>query len=418
MRLSEVSSQFPILHRKIHGHRLVYLDNAATTQKPQVVLDAIVEYYSHHNANVHRGVHTLSDESTQAWLDAHAAVAAFFGAESKQLIVTRNTTEAVNLLAWGWSEFLAPGDVIVTTLQDHHSSLVPWQHVAQKQGAEIVSLPLNSLGEIDVSASLELLQQHASKLKVLSLPHVSNVLGSITPVQKFVEWLRSNKIRESVLVMVDAAQSAPHLPEVSLQTLGADALVFSGHKLYGPMGVGGLVVSSSILEQLKPVLTGGGMIDQVAPTTATFAQDPLDRFTAGTPDVASLVGLAAALQWLQQWSGEERFAHEHDVLRYAWEQLSAVPGVQLVGPPVTESLTSRVGVISWTYQGVHAHDVAQVLDRSGVAIRSGHHCTMPLHSAMLWQATCRASVAVYNTRADIDALVSGLAEVEAVFKRN
>lgn len=411
-----IVQDFPIFKRQIHGHSLTYLDNAATTQKPQAVLDALVGYYTQHNANVHRGVHTLSDESTQVFMDAHERVARFFGAESSQLLFTRNTTEAMNHLAWGWRGELSQGDVIVTSLQDHHSSLVPWQQVALERGAVVITLPLDAAGAIDLEKSLELMAEQVEKIKVVALPLVSNVLGTLTPVCEIGEWLDAQKVRKQVLCVVDAAQAAPHIP-VSLEEFHVDALVFSGHKLYGPMGSGGAIVSAWVLEKLQPVLTGGGMIDSVTSSSATFSDDMIDRFTAGTPDVASLVGLAAALDWLEQWPVAERLAHEHDLMQYAWQRLSEVPGVSLVGPAVTEDVYSRIGVISWIYEGVHAHDVAQVLDRSGVAVRSGHHCTMPLHTAMHWQATCRASFALYNSRTDIDALVSGLAQVEKIFAR-
>lgn len=410
-------TQFPILQRTVQGKPLVYLDNAATTQKPQVMIDALVDYYSNHNANVHRGVHTLSDESTEVFLQSHARIAKFFGAKSEQLIFTRNTTEAMNNLAWGLRRQVAKGDVIVTTLQDHHSSLVPWQQVAQERGALLVSLPLDATGVIDWHASQTLLEQNKKKLKVIILPLVSNVLGTISPLSQLNQWLRDAQIRDQVCIVADAAQAAPHL-KISLETFGLDAIVFSGHKLYGPMGSGGAVLRLDLLDQLEPALTGGGMIDTVTPTNATFSLDLIDRFTAGTPDVASMAGLAAAVEWLDQWPYQERLEREHDVLKYAWEKLKDVPHVQLVGPAVTEDPLSRIGVISWVYDRVHAHDVAQILDRCGVAVRSGHHCTMPLHTAMQWQATCRASVALYNTRSDIDVLIEGLAQVEKTFSRS
>jgi cysteine desulfurase/selenocysteine lyase len=411
-----IRAQFPILQRSVHEKPLVYLDNAATTQKPQAVLDAILNYYTQHNANVHRGVHTLSDESTEAFLSAHERVAKFFGAQSQQLLFTRNTTEAMNHLAWGWRRELRAGDVIVTSLQDHHSSLVPWQQVALERGAQIVTLQLAADGAIDLENSLVLLNQHIKKIKVIALPLVSNVLGTLTPICEITEWLEQKKVRDHILCVVDAAQAAPHIP-VSLAEFHVDALVFSGHKLYGPMGAGGAIVAPWVLEKLQPTLTGGGMIDTVTTTSATFSEDMIDRFTAGTPDVASLVGLAAALDWLEQWTAAERLAHEHDLMQYAWQKLSEQPAVTLIGPPVTSDPYSRIGVIAWVYDRVHAHDVAQVLDRSGVAVRSGHHCTMPLHTAMHWQATSRASVALYNTRADIDALIEGLTQVSNTFGR-
>lgn len=413
--LPAIVAQFPLLQRQVHSKRLAYLDNAATTQKPQAVLDAIVHYYTHNNANVHRGVHTLSDESTQAFLEAHETVASFFGAESEQLLFARNTTEAMNHLAWGWRHHLHPGDVIVTSVQDHHSSLVPWQQVALECGATLVTWPVDAAGNLDVPAGLKLLEHHQPNVKVIALPHVSNVIGSVTPVAQIAEWLQKSGMRSQVLFVVDAAQSAPHVP-IRIQDLGVDALVFSGHKLYGPMGSGGAIVTREVLSFLTPTLTGGGMIDTVTAQTATFSENLVDRFTAGTPDVASLVGLAAAVEWLRSIGWQQVQEHEHALLQYAWEKLSQNPRVNLIGPVVTDDLLSRVGSVSWTYQDVHAHDVAQILDRAGVAVRSGHHCTMPFHAAMQWQATCRASFAVYNSTEDIDQLCAGLQEVDRVFR--
>ncbi len=410
----QIRSQFPILDRTVHGKPLVYLDNAATTQKPQVVLDAITQYYSQHNANVHRGVHALSDESTDIFLQSHERVAQFFSAESSQLIFTRNTTEAMNTLAWGLRHEIRPDSVIVTTVQDHHSASVPWQQVALERGARLLALPLDERGSLDVEASLQLLLKEKDALRVIVFPLVSNVLGEINPVSEISAWLQREKIRDDVFLFADAAQAAPHIP-VSLSEFGIDGFVFSGHKMYGPMGSGGAILSPQVFSSLRPFLTGGGMIQTVTSNSATFSEDLVDRFTAGTPDVASLVGLAAAVDWLGQWTWAERMAHEHEILKYAWQKLSDFPGVRLVGPSVTDLPDSRIGVLSWIFDRVHAHDVAQILDRQGVAIRSGHHCTMPLHSAMHWQATCRLSVALYNTQEEIDVLITGLEEVQRIF---
>jgi cysteine desulfurase/selenocysteine lyase len=412
---NQIRSQFPILATKIHDKPLVYLDNAATTQKPQAVIDAISNYYQHSNANVHRGVHTLSDMSTQAWLEARRQVAEFFGAQSEELIITRKTTEALNLAARGWEEHVQAGDVIATTMMEHHSNFVPWQELAKRRGAQFLVLPVEPDGTLDLAKVKTQLSAQINQLKVLAITQVSNTLGTINPVAELISWLAATGRREQILVVVDAAQSAPHLP-INFAEMGADMLAFSGHKIYGPMGVGGLFVKLDHLSEFSPVLFGGGMIEQVTVTNTTFAEDPIDRYTAGTPDVASLIGLAAAVQWMQDWGWAAIQQHEAELVDYAWEQLSTIPEVQLVGPvPMKNGQGQRVGSVAFLYQEVHAHDVAQVLDRYGVAVRSGHHCTSPLHTTMGWAATTRASFGVYNTKAEIDELAAALRSVHKVF---
>ncbi len=411
---SDIHQQFSILQRRIHEHALTYLDNAATTQKPERVIDAISNYYRTHNANVHRGVHTLSDESTVLYEQARHHIATFFGATSEQLIITRNSTEAMNLLVEMWAKFLRPGDVIAVTMQEHHSTLVPWQMVAQRTGCEFLVVPMAESSAWPLPAFTELLQAKKDRLRVVATAAVSNVTGVVAPLEKINAQLREWGVRQNVLFAVDAAQSAAHLPS-RLDRWPVDALTFSGHKMYGPMGVGGLVVSERVAKEIAPVLYGGGMIDQVREQETSFHEDFSERFTAGTPDVASLVGLQAAIEFLEEIGWSELQAHEHNLVRYAYEALGQLPQIQLIGPVVTEELDSRVGSVAWTYDGVHAHDVAQILDRSGVAVRSGHHCTMPLHAAEEWVATTRASFAVYNTRADVDRLVTALSQVQNVF---
>lgn len=407
--VSQIRNDFPILARQVNGHPLVYLDNAATTQKPRQMMMAITDYYQQHNANVHRGVHTLSDESTQEWERARARIATFFDATPDELVITRNSTEAINILAHMVGPRLTASDTVVVTMLDHHSNLVPWQRAARAAGAEWLVLPVNEVGELDLDATKAQLFAQKDQLRVLSVPLISNVLGAVVPVVTISGWLREWGVRERVLVVVDAAQAVAR-QHVSLATLDADAFVWSGHKIYGPMGIGGLVIRRDLLLEPEPVLVGGGMVDTVTPTHTTYIESLSERFTAGTPDVASLVGMAASLEWLSQFSWEDIHTHEHTLIEYAYEQLSALPEVTLVGPPAAQ----RAGSVSWLYEGVHAHELAQVLDHQGIAVRSGHHCAMPLHTHFDWPATTRASFAIYNTKAEIDALVDAMRQAKKV----
>lgn len=413
----EIRSQFPILSRQVNGHNLVYLDNAATTQKPQMVLDAIAEYYTQHNANVHRGVHTLSDESTQIWGDSRRKIASFFGATPDQFIATRNTTEAINTLVYGWGEqHIGPGDVIAVGLAEHHSHFVPWQQLAQRKQAEFVVLPCDEDGVLVREDVAAFLHPHRDRLKVVALTHISNVLGVVDPL--FVgELLQEWGVREQVWVSLDAAQSAARLL-LDIKDLSVDSLAFSGHKLYGPMGIGGLVVKRERMAELQPVLFGGGMIGEVSASRTTFAEDLQDRFTAGTPDVASLAGLAAAIEFVQEIGLAQIQQHEEELTQYALEKLAELPQVQIVGPSRVRNEhgeLQRFGSVAWLYEGVHAHDVAQILDRFGVAVRSGHHCAMPLHTLREWPSTSRASFAIYNTLEEVDRLIDGVKAVKDVF---
>lgn len=414
MNTDSIRSQFPILSREVHGHLLAYLDNAATTQKPLAVLSAIGEYYSKHNANVHRGVHTLSDESTQIWADSRRTIAEFFGAGADQFIATRNTTEAVNLLVSGWGEqHISAGDVIAVGLAEHHSHFVPWQQLALRKNAELVVLPCTDDGRLDPELVAGFLHPYRDRLKVVALTHISNVLGVVDSL--FIGDLLSEwGIRQQVWVSLDTAQSAARLP-LDIEAMPVDSLVFSGHKLYGPMGIGGLIMRRSRLSELQPVLFGGGMIAEVSVARTTFAEDLEERFTAGTPDVASLAGLAAAIRFVREIGLGQIQEHEEELTAYALERLAEIPQVEIVGPRQTrdaEGNLIRLGSVAWLYKGVHAHDVAQILDRSGIAVRSGHHCAMPLHTAHDWPATTRASFAVYNTKKEIDRLVAALREVQ------
>src|SRR3989338_2193165 len=406
---------FPIFLHNPQGEKLVYLDNAATSQKPQAVLDAITQYYQKSNANVHRGVHQLSDQSTQIWDESRAVIASFFSAQPDELLITRNTTEAINGIAYGWGDRnLVAGDVIVTTLMEHHSNLVVWQQLAKRTGARLEYIDVTDAGRLDeqsLTAKLSL-----AKVKLLALTHVSNTLGTLNPVAKIIAQAR--QLQPSIRVLVDAAQSAPHIP-VSFSQLAADFLVFSGHKMLGPMGCGGTFVRQALLEsgEMQPWLFGGGMIAAVGQDDTTFAHAVSERFTAGTPDVASAVGLAAACKYLTQLQMRDVGQHDLELVLYALEKFSQVPEIKIIGPQdFSTNEVDRVGSVSFIHRSVHAHDVAQVLDSLGVAVRSGHHCTLPLHTRFGWVASVRASFNVYNSQDDIDAVVAGLAKVRTVFK--
>jgi cysteine desulfurase / selenocysteine lyase len=416
-----VKADFPILHQLVHGVPLVYLDNAATSQKPQAVIDAITEYYQTSNANVHRGVHALSDASTLAWQSARQTIAQFLGAQPEELIVVRNTTEAMNGVAYGWGlENIKAGDVILTTQLEHHSNFVVWQQLASRLGATFELVKLDEVGRIDLIDLKTKLQRHGSRVKVFTFVQVSNTTGTEQPLVEIVALCNSIYTRaERPMLIVDAAQMVPHQP-LNFDQLDVDFLAFSGHKVLGPMGFGGLLVRREILEAglLKPWLFGGGMISSVAVEQTQFHPDLAERFTAGTPDVASAVGMAAACDYLTKLGMKEVEQHDRQLVAYALARLAEVTEVKQIGPvePQTadESL-DRLGSVAFIYQGVHAHDVAQILDSQGIAVRSGHHCTMPYHVQQGWQATVRASFQVYTSQADIDALVAGLAKVKKIF---
>ncbi len=409
----QIKQDFPILQRQVHGQPLVYLDSAATSQKPQSVIDAITDYYTQHNANVHRGVHLLSDESSELYERSRRTIAQFFGADQNELILVRNTTEAINGVAYGWADaHLQAGDVILTTLLEHHSDFVVWQEVCRRTGAKLEFLDVDEQGKI----SLEQLEQKISQLpvKLVAMVHVSNTTGTLNPIQQAAQLIKTAQ-KESgrqIRFLVDGAQSAPHLP-VNFHQLGVDFFVFSGHKMLGPMGVGGLLVKMELLksEEMKPWLFGGGMIAEVYPDHTLYQEEACERFTAGTPDVASAVGLAAACDYLTKIGMADVAAHDRSLVKLALTELNKIPELTIIGPQDDE----RIGSVAFIHQRIHAHDVAQILDSAGVAVRSGHHCTMPLHLQFSWQATVRASFHIYNSEADIKALVAGLDKVKQVF---
>ena len=409
MKQFNYKKDFPILSRKVHGLPLIYLDSTATSQKPKSVIAAITNYYKKSNANVHRGVHTLGDEATQTYHQARENVADFIGAkDSNEIIFTRNTTEAINLVAYTWGEQnIKRGDIILTTELEHHSNIVPWQMLAKRVKAKVEYIKVNhSTGELDLE---DLKTKLKLKPKLLAIGHVSNFLGTIHPIKEIVAI--SYKLKPNPCILVDGAQSVPHM-SIDVNDLGVDFYAFSGHKMLGPMGIGVLWVRKKILDDMPVFLTGGGMIDSVTTTGSTFAPLP-DRYDAGTPDVASATGLSAAIDYLKSIGMDSVRDHEVKLTTYAMKALSKIKGLTIYGP---KDPKKRGGVISFTIKGIHAHDIAQILDRkAAVAVRSGHHCTMPMHLALNLAATTRASFYLYNNRSDIDQLVWGIKQVKKIF---
>lgn len=394
-----IREQFPILSREVHGRPLVYLDNAATTQKPQSVIDALSHYYSTMNANIHRGLHTLAEEATAAYEDVRKQVAAFIGAGShREVVFTRNTTESLNLLAYTLGSRLRPGDEIVLTTAEHHSNLVPWQLVTQRTGAVLRFIELNDDQQIDADTARAAINANT---RIVSIVHMSNVLGSIAPVAEISEMARS----VGATMIVDAAQSAPHM-SLDVSELGVDYLAFSAHKMLGPTGVGVLWGRQELLADLDPFLGGGEMISVVTREESSWAALP-HKFEAGTPNIADVVAFGAALDFLSDVGMDAIAAHDAELTHYAVERLSRLEGLDIYGP---SDPAERSAVIAFNYRDIHSHDVATILDRSGVAIRAGHHCAQPLMRTLEVPATARASFYLYNERSEVDALVDGLLE--------
>jgi cysteine desulfurase/selenocysteine lyase len=403
-----IRADFPILATTAHGKPLVYLDSAATSQKPTVVIEAMDRFYREYNANVHRGIYEIGERATAAYEAARASTARFINAPSAhEIVFTRNATEAINLVANTWGRrHIGRGDAIVLTEMEHHANLVPWQLLVQEKDGDLEFIPITDDGLLRLDVLDVLLRL---KPKLVAFTHVSNTLGTITPVRDIVDRAHA----AGALVLVDGAQAVPHLP-VDVQALDADFYVFSGHKMLGPTGSGALWARRELLEAMPPFLGGGEMIREVHLRRSEWNEVPW-KFEAGTPDVAAAIGLGAAAEYLLAVGMDRVREHERELVAYALEVLPReVPGIELYGPLDPEL---RGGVVPFNLPGVHPHDVAQVLDRSGVCVRAGHHCTMPLHERLGLAATARASFNVYSTRANIDALVAGLQEVVALFGR-
>ena len=403
--VARVRQDFPILSRKVNGVPLVYLDNAATSQKPESVIRSLVDYYEGYNSNVHRGVHTLSMEATDAMEEARAKVASFINAESPNCIIwTRGATEALNLVARSWAmEHVRPGDEIVTTAMEHHSNLVPWQQVARERGAELRFLPVAEDGTLDLSEVDSII---GPRTRLVTVVHMSNSLGTINPVKELGARTRA----VGAAFLVDGAQSVPHMP-VDVQDIDCDFLAFSGHKMLGPTGIGALYARREVLERMEPFLVGGEMVLQVTYEDATWNDLPM-RFEAGTPNVADAIGLGAAIDYLQALGMEQVREHEAQITQYALDAFRQLEDVDVFGPP---DPAKRGGVIPFHTSEVHAHDFGTVLDKRGIAVRTGHHCTMPLMGTLGVDATARASFYVYNTEEEVDMLVDAVREAMRYF---
>lgn len=403
----DVRSDFPLLGRSLDGKPLVYLDSAATSQKPRVVLEALRRYYEEYNANVHRGLYRIAEQATLAYEEARAKVARFLGARPEEVVFTRGTTESVNLVAYAYGDaFVQEGDEILLTEMEHHSNLVPWQRLAERRGARLRFLRVRSDGTLDLDPLDRLLSE---RTRLVAITHQSNVLGTINPVRYVAD--RAHAV--GAVVLVDGAQSVPHMP-VRVADLGCDFLAFSGHKMCGPTGIGVLWGRAEVLDRMPPFHGGGEMIERVELERSTYKAPP-HRFEAGTPNIADAIALGVAVDYLEGVGMEAVREHEKSLVRYLLAQLREVDGVRVYGPQDPEV---RGGAVAFTVEGVHPHDVAQVLDGEGVCVRAGHHCAQPLHRALGVAATTRASVYLYNTPEDVDALVRGLERVRRFFGRD
>lgn len=403
--VNKIRNDFPILQRQLpSGRPLVYLDSTATSQKPLAVIEAMNEFYRRANANIHRGVHTLAEESTQMYEQARVRVARFINAPSAhQVIYTRNTTESINLVAYTWARAnLKAGDLVILTEMEHHSNLVPWQILQAERGIELDFIPVTDMGLLDLDTYRVLLTRNP---KLVSFAHMSNVLGTINPAAEIIRMAHE----AGAITLLDAAQSVPHL-RVDVQALDADFLAFSAHKMCGPTGIGVLYGKLELLEAMPPFLGGGDMIREVH--LRSFRPNSLPyKFEAGTPAIAEAVGLGAAVDYLSALDMDAIAAHEHVITEYALERLEEIPGVQVFGPGAQH----KGGVAAFTLEGVHPHDVAQILDQEGIAVRAGHHCAQPLHEKFGLPATSRASFYLYNTKEEVDLLVNGIYKVKQLF---
>ncbi|MGB7213124.1 MAG: cysteine desulfurase [Gemmatimonadales bacterium] len=398
-----IRAAFPVLARQVHGRPLVYLDSAASAQMPAVAVDAMVRHQTEGHANVHRGVHTLSYEATEAYDAVREQVRVFVNAPSvDEVVFAHGTTSAINLVARSWGDgHVKQGDEILVTLLEHHSNFVPWQMLAERSGATLKVAPLLPDGALDQDAFERLL---TDRTRIVAVAHVSNVLGTVLPIR----WIADLAHRRGAVVLVDGAQSAPHFP-VDVQALGCDFFICSGHKLYGPTGVGILWGRLSLLESMAPYETGGGMIERVTVERTTFAPPP-GRFEAGTPPILPVVGLGAAIEWVSGLDRTVVAAHEQMLLTRATERLAELPGLRIVG-----TAPGKISVLSFVMDGVHPHDIGTVLDAEGIAVRAGHHCAQPLMQHLGLSGTARASFGAYNDVADVDALVRGMERVRKVF---
>jgi cysteine desulfurase/selenocysteine lyase len=401
--VEKIRADFPILREKVRGHELVYLDNAATSQKPQAVIDAIVEYYESGNANIHRGVHFLSEKATEDFENARKAVQRFVNAaDASEIIFVRGTTEGINLVAQSYGGAnVGAGDEVVITAMEHHSNIVPWQMLCEQKGVKLRVVPMNDRGELLLEEYEKLL---GPKTKVAAISHVSNALGTINPVKRMIAMAHA----KGIPVLVDGAQAVPHLV-VDVQDLDADFYAFSAHKMYGPTGVGAVYGKKALLEKMPPYQGGGDMISSVTFEKTTWNKVP-HKFEAGTPDMAGAIGWRAAIEYMNNVGVARIAAHEHELLEYATQVVGALPGVRIIG-----TAKEKASVLSFVIEDVHPHDIGTILDQEGIAVRTGHHCAQPVMERFGVPATVRASFAMYNTRAEVDALARGIEKVREVF---
>jgi cysteine desulfurase / selenocysteine lyase len=398
-----VRADFPILARTIHGKPLVYLDNAATTQKPQAVIDSMIHYYTSENSNIHRGVHTLSELATESYEQSRVTVQRFLNAaDPREIVFVRGATEGINLVAQTWGRAnIGRGDEIVISTMEHHSNIVPWQILCEQQGANLRVAPVNDAGELLFDEFEKLL---GPKTKLVAMAHVSNALGTVNPVRKIVQAAR----RVHARVLLDGAQAVPHMP-VDVRGIDCDFYVFSGHKIYAPTGIGILYGKAELLEAMPPYQGGGDMISSVTFEKTLYNRLP-HKFEAGTPHVSGAIGLGAALEYVNSIGLDRIARHEKQVLAHGTKRLLEIPGLRLIG-----TATEKEGILSFMLEGIHPHDVGTILDQEGIAIRTGHHCAQPLMERFGVPATARASLALYNTREEMDALACGLQKVREVF---
>jgi cysteine desulfurase / selenocysteine lyase len=402
--IEEIRAEFPILAREVHGEPLAYLDNGATAQKPLAVIDTLDRYWREHNANVHRGVHTLSEEATSLYEGARDTIASHLGADRREVVFVRNATEALNLVAYSWArQNISSRDRIVVTEMEHHSNVVPWYQVAKERDADLDWVPIDEEGRLDLEALSSLLERGP---KLVCVAHVSNVLGTINPIPEIARMAHD----AGALLVVDGAQAGPKL-ELDMAELGADFYAITAHKMYGPTGVGALFGRRDLLEEMPPFIGGGSMIRKVSKELITWADLPA-KFEGGTPAIAEAIGFGAAVGWLDELGLPAVHDAETELGSYALERIAEVPGLTVFGPPPGDD---RGGIVSFAMDGVHAHDVSEILDRHGVAVRAGHHCAQVLMQRLGVPATTRASLAVYNTRDEVDRLIDALLDVRRVF---
>ena len=405
LNFAQYRNDFPILGREVRsGVQLVYLDSAATSQKPFVVIESMNDYYRNHNANIHRGIHVLAEEATQAYEESRQKIARFIGARhAREIIFTRNTTESINLVAYSWARSnLKRGDLVILTEMEHHSNLVPWHILAEERGIRLEFIPVTNDGLLDQEAYHQLLRQNP---RLISFLHMSNVLGTINPAKDMIAAAH----QAGAIALLDGAQSVPHFP-VDVQDLDADFMAFSAHKMVGPTGIGVLYGKESLLSVMPPFLGGGDMIKKVH--LHSFVPNDLPhKFEAGTPAIAEAIGFGAAVDYLSSIGMENIAIHERELIMYALESLNEIEGIDVLGP----SASHKGGVAAFTVKGIHPHDVSQILDSEGLAVRAGHHCAMPLHEKLNIQASTRASFYLYNTTEEIDKLAAALLKVKKVF---